>query len=163
MDGDAGQGQTAEATAVRTARPAMQERVGTARIDDCTGPQHCPMMQLLGMLSGKWSFPILYRLILRNGPIRFGELQRQIGRITQKELTRHLRQFEALGLVEREVFAEVPPRVEYRITAFGLSLKPPLDGLALWVEDHRDAIAACLPGMAGGKAATAAERQHSLA
>jgi DNA-binding HxlR family transcriptional regulator len=101
----------------------------------------CPMVQLLDLLAGKWSFPVLYRLILQKRPVRFSELQRLVGRITQKELTKHLRQFEALGLVEREVFPEVPPRVEYVITDFGRSLKKPLDALALWVNSNREAIA----------------------
>ncbi len=101
----------------------------------------CPMVQLLDLLAGKWSFPVLYRLILQKRPVRFSELQRLVGRITQKELTKHLRQFEALGLVEREVFPEVPPRVEYVITDFGLSLKLPLDALARWVDAHQQAIA----------------------
>lgn len=101
----------------------------------------CPMVQLLVLLAGKWSFPVLYRLILQKRPVRFSELQRLVGRITQKELTKHLRQFEALGLVQREVFPEVPPRVEYVITDFGRSLKPPLDALAQWVDTHREAIA----------------------
>lgn len=104
----------------------------------------CPMVQLLDLLSGKWSFPILYRLILRESPIRFSELQRDVGRITQKELTKNLRSFEAVGLVRREVFPEVPPRVEYRITHFGLSLKGPLDALAGWVKAHQGEIATCM-------------------
>lgn len=92
----------------------------------------CPMVQLLGTLAGKWAFPILYRLILLERPVRFGELQRSITSITQKELTKHLRQFEALGLLTRTVYAEVPPRVEYRITDYGKTLEQPLSELARW-------------------------------
>lgn len=92
----------------------------------------CPMVQLLGALAGKWAFPILYRLILLDDPVRFGVLQRHVGAITQKELTKHLRQFEALGLVTRTVYAEVPPRVEYRITEYGKTLRSPLAELARW-------------------------------
>jgi DNA-binding HxlR family transcriptional regulator len=99
---------------------------------DCT----CPMVLLLDTLAGRWSFPVLYRLIIQDGPIRFGELQRAIGRITQKELTKHLREFESLGLVTRTVYAEVPPRVEYQITDYGKSLRTPLASLAQWSARH---------------------------
>jgi DNA-binding HxlR family transcriptional regulator len=64
--------------------------------------------------------------------LRFRELQRGLGRITQKELTRHLRRLEASGLVAREVFHEVPPRVEYRLTDLGRSLLGPLEALGQW-------------------------------
>lgn len=96
------------------------------------GDSMCPMVQLLDTLAGRWSFPVLYRLIVRDGPMRFGELQREIGRVTQKELTKRLREFERLGLLTRKVYAEVPPRVEYSITEYGRSLRAPLAALAQW-------------------------------
>jgi Predicted transcriptional regulators len=92
----------------------------------------CPMVRLLDTLSGKWSFPILYALILASGPVRFRELQRRVHPITQKELTKHLRSFEALGLVRREIYPEVPPRVEYAISDYGRTLRAPLSALAEW-------------------------------
>jgi DNA-binding HxlR family transcriptional regulator len=95
---------------------------------------------LLDLLSGRWAMPVLFHLHRANGPIRFGQLQRSIGRVTQKELTRTLREFEARGLVERQVFAEVPPRVEYRVTPLGESLREPLCQLARWSEEHADAL-----------------------
>lgn len=76
---------------------------------------------------GKWAIPILYRLMVIDGPIRFSELQRAVAPIAQKELTRQLRQFEQCGLVTRQVFPEVPPRVEYQITPLGKTLRPTLD------------------------------------
>ena len=106
---------------------------------DC---QNCPITRLLDLLSGRWALPVLFHLHQANGPIRFGQLQRSIGRVTQKELTRTLREFEARGLVERQVFAEVPPRVEYRTTPLGESLRAPLCGLAHWSEENAEALLA---------------------
>lgn len=103
-------------------------------------PGDCPMARLLDTLAGRWSFPILYTLCDHPHPLRFGVLRRKVGRVTQKELTRHLRRFEELGLVERTVFPEVPPRVEYTITAYGRTLQTPLRALAEWSLNHGDAL-----------------------
>ncbi|CAI2461223.1 winged helix-turn-helix transcriptional regulator [Serratia ficaria] len=98
-----------------------------------TAGRSCPMVDFVNLVSGKWAIPILYRLILIDGPVRFSELQRAVAPIAQKELTRQLRQFEQRGLVTRQVFPEVPPRVEYQITALGKTLRPTLDSLAEWM------------------------------
>ncbi|MBF9000236.1 winged helix-turn-helix transcriptional regulator [Vibrio nitrifigilis] len=100
----------------------------------------CPMVDFVNIVSGKWAIPILYRLIVTNHLIRFGELQRAIGPITQKELTKQLRAFEHLGLVRRIVYPEMPPRVEYCVTDLGLTLKPTLDSLAHWMTQHREQL-----------------------
>jgi DNA-binding HxlR family transcriptional regulator len=105
-------------------------------VDPAAAAADCPIASLLDLLAGKWALPILYRLSRLDGPVRFGVLQQQLGRITQKELARHLRQFEALGLVEREAFPGVPPRVEYRVSPLGRSLHVPLDALAQWSLGH---------------------------
>ncbi len=94
----------------------------------------CPSARTLQLVSNKWSVQILYRLGVL-GVARFRELQRDLGRasrISQKELTKHLRRLEGHGLVAREVFPEVPPRVEYRLTPLGHSLLEPLAALARW-------------------------------
>jgi DNA-binding HxlR family transcriptional regulator len=96
----------------------------------------CPMVSFVNLVSGKWAIPILYRLMVIDGPIRFSELQRAVAPIAQKELTRQLRQFEQCGLVTRQVFPEVPPRVEYQITPLGKTLRPTLDSLADWMRGH---------------------------
>lgn len=98
--------------------------------------ERCPMVEFVNLISGKWAIPILYRLIITAAPIRFKELQRAVAPITQKELTRQLRLFEHRGLVIREVYAEVPPRVEYEITPLGKTLKPTLDSLADWMRTY---------------------------
>jgi DNA-binding HxlR family transcriptional regulator len=69
---------------------------------------------------------------MSDSPLRFGELQRSVSGITQKELTRHLREFEKLDLLTRKIYPEVPPRVEYRITDYGKTLQVPLAELARW-------------------------------
>lgn len=91
------------------------------------------MVSFVNLISGKWAIPILYRLIVIAEPVRFSELQRAVAPITQKELTRQLRLFERRGLVRREIYAQVPPRVEYQITELGHSLRPTLDSLAEWM------------------------------
>lgn len=107
------------------------------------------MGKLLELLSGRWAFPVLYQLLLAQGPIRFGQLQRAVGRVTQKELTKTLRTFEERGLVTRQIYAEVPPRVEYRLTALGASLGEPLCGLARWAQAHMEEIESVCPPPAG--------------
>ena len=71
----------------------------------------CPMTRFVNLISGKWAIPILYRLIVFNAPVRFGDLLRAAAPITQKELTKQLRLFEQRGLVTRTVYPEIPPRV----------------------------------------------------
>ncbi|CAI0717774.1 helix-turn-helix domain-containing protein [Serratia marcescens] len=101
-----------------------------------TAGEPCPMVDFVNLVSGKWAIPILYRLIMIDGPVRFSELQRAVAPIAQKELTRQLRLFEQRGLVTRQVFPEVPPRVEYQVTVLGKSLRPTLDSLAEWMRRH---------------------------
>jgi DNA-binding HxlR family transcriptional regulator len=117
----------------RTASPAAAALAAIR----CSEPaERCSMVRFVDLIAGKWAIPILYRLILIGEPVRFSELQRAVAPITQKELTRQLRAFEANGLVSRTVYPEVPPRVEYRITALGATLRDPLAGLAQWMERH---------------------------
>jgi len=79
-------------------------------------------------------------LILRDllpGTKRFGELKKSIGHVSQKVLTAQLRQMEQSGLVNRKVYAEVPPKVEYSLTDVGYSLKPILDAMWTWGEEYQ--------------------------
>jgi DNA-binding HxlR family transcriptional regulator len=107
------------------------------------------MVRFVDLVSGKWAIPILYRLILIDAPVRFSELQRAVAPITQKELTKQLRAFEQKGLVKRQVFAEVPPRVEYEVTPIGKTLRKPLESLATWMEGHGPALTDEAAGTAG--------------
>lgn len=96
----------------------------------------CPVETTLLLIGNKWQVLIL-RDLLMQGTLRFKELQRSIGNISQKVLTSNLRTMEESGLVHREVYAEVPPRVEYSLTALGLSLKPVLDAMQTWGEGYK--------------------------
>jgi DNA-binding HxlR family transcriptional regulator len=95
----------------------------------------CPVETTLLLIGDKWKVLILRDLI--DGTKRFGELRKSIGSISQKMLTQQLREMEEDGLVERKVYAEVPPRVEYSLTEDGVSLKPILDSLSAWGEQYK--------------------------
>ncbi|MBE6465475.1 helix-turn-helix domain-containing protein [Denitrobacterium detoxificans] len=99
----------------------------------------CPVETTLSLIGNKWQVLILRDLVL-NGTMRFKELQRSIGKISQKVLTSNLRTMEDTGLVHREVFPEVPPRVEYSLTETGKTLKPVLDALWAWGESYKESL-----------------------
>ncbi|WP_435019126.1 winged helix-turn-helix transcriptional regulator [Tundrisphaera sp. TA3] len=99
-------------------------------------PILCPASEVFDLVAHKWTVSIIHRLDMARGPIRFRELQRQVGPITQKELTKRLREMERSGLVTRTVFAEVPPRVEYRLTELGATLLPALAPLDAWAHEY---------------------------
>ncbi len=99
----------------------------------------CPVETTLLLIGSKWKVLILRDLI--GGKMRFGELKRSVGSVSQKVLTAQLREMEADGLIKRTVYAEVPPRVEYELTKLGLSLKPVLDSLWAWGENYKAQIA----------------------
>ena len=99
----------------------------------------CPVETTLSIIRSKWQVLIL-RDLLANGTMRFKELQRSIGRVSQKVLTDNLRAMEDFGIVHREVFAEVPPRVEYSLTETGRSLQPVLDAMWAWGEGYKERL-----------------------
>lgn len=90
----------------------------------------CPFATTQRILTGKWAVVVLYQL--STGTKRFNQLQRLIPEVTQTILTRQLRQLEKDKLVERKVFAEVPPRVEYSLSALGEKFKPVLDQIEIF-------------------------------
>ena len=95
----------------------------------------CPVETTLTLISDKWTVLILRDLM--SGARRFGELKRSLGAVSQKVLTAQLRQMEDSGLLTRTVYPEVPPRVEYRLTDLGRSLKPVLDAMQSWGEAYQ--------------------------
>ena len=95
----------------------------------------CPVETTLTLIGDKWKVLILRDLM--TGTKRFGELKKCVGNVSQKVLTVQLRAMEANGLVHREVYAEVPPRVEYSLTDLGRSLKPILDAMWCWGENYK--------------------------
>lgn len=101
----------------------------------------CPIRVVLSRLGDKWSMLVLLTLHA-NGVMRFSQIQRTLADISQRMLTVTLRTLEADGMVARQVYAEVPPRVEYCLTERGESLLPHLYALVEWAGDNMDAILA---------------------
>ena len=95
----------------------------------------CPVETTLTLIGDKWKVLILRDLM--PGTKRFGELKKSVGNVSQKVLTAQLRTMEESGLVNRKVYAEVPPRVEYSLTELGKSLKPILESMRAWGEAYK--------------------------
>ena len=93
-------------------------------------PKECGVEAALGLIDGKWKGVILFHLM--NGRMRFNALGRKLGAVTQRMLTKQLRELEADGLIVRTVYAEVPPRVEYSLSTKGKSLEPVIVALKAW-------------------------------
>lgn len=90
----------------------------------------CPITRTMDLIGGKWSLPIVF--VLMNGTKRFKELERSIEGINTRMLVKELKQLEENGIVVRQVYAEVPPRVEYSLTPKGLALKNILIEMQTW-------------------------------
>lgn len=95
----------------------------------------CPVEVTLLLLSNKWTILILRDLL--TGTKRFGELKNSLSGVSQKVLTTNLRSLEEKGIIEREVFPEVPPRVEYTLTDLGKTLEPIIDSMHAWGEFYK--------------------------
>lgn len=98
----------------------------------------CPVRDVLSRIGNKWS--VLIVVLLRDGPMRFGELRRSVDGISQRMLTLTLRGLERDGLVSRTVTPTTPPQVHYELTTLGRSLLGPIMSLADWAEKNRPAI-----------------------
>lgn len=103
-------------------------------------PRCGPVRRLLQTVGSKW--PLLIVQHLDRGPMRFSDLRRSIGGITQKSLTSALRELEKDGLVERRVTASIPPRVDYALTPLGHTLLVPIRALSDWAVDNDAAVSA---------------------
>lgn len=99
---------------------------------DCSGG--CPVEAALEQIAGKWKGLIIYHLM--DGTLRFNELSRRLGDVTQRSLTKQLRELEADGIVHRKVFAVVPPRVDYSLTDKGNRLRNVIEALRDWGSEH---------------------------
>lgn len=97
-------------------------------------PEFCPVTQAMEVLGGKWKCMILWHL--SHEVMRFSQLNQAIPSISKRMLTQQLRELEQHGIVERKVYAEVPPRVEYGLTHLGKSLKPLLDAMCQWGKEY---------------------------
>lgn len=99
---------------------------------DCN--QGCPVEATLEVIGGKWKGIILHHLLSET--IRFNELRRLMPEITQRMLTKQLRELEANRLISRKVYPEVPPKVEYSMTEYGYTLAPVIQALRAWGSHH---------------------------
>lgn len=98
----------------------------------------CPVEAALEVIGGKWKGVILYHLL--NETIRFNELRRLMPEITQRMLTKQLRELEADKIISRKVYPEVPPKVEYSMSAYGKKLEPVIQALQMWGSQHLEKI-----------------------
>ena len=108
----------------------MRKKSASASVMDA----QCPSRLVLDRIADKWTALIIQ--VLGNGTLRYAQLQRTIGGISQKMLTQTLRSLERDGLVQRKVHPVVPPKVEYSLTRLGRTLIEPLHGLCRWSEKH---------------------------
>ena len=105
---------------------------------DVCKKRYLPIRDTLDLVGGKWKLPITHALA--GGPLRFKELQREIGGVTARMLSKELKELELNQLIKREVFATSPVTVEYSLTEYGKSLKPVVLALYKWGEQHRERI-----------------------
>ncbi|QQK81763.1 helix-turn-helix transcriptional regulator [Salicibibacter cibi] len=100
-------------------------------------PKQCHVEEALEIVVGKWK-PIILLNLLKYGTLRFNELKRSVPNITQKMLTKHLRELEEEDIITRMVYPQVPPKVEYSITEYGRSLEPILEAMHEWGTKHQN-------------------------
>lgn len=98
------------------------------------GAGKCSIPRVQEVLGGKWKIVLVWAMA--EGPVRFGELRRMLGGITESTLTRQLRELERDGMIHREVFREVPPHVEYSLTPAGEGLVPVLHAMDAWGREN---------------------------
>src|SRR5262249_37763853 len=115
----------------------------------------CPIKTTLDVIGGKWKPLILF--FLKGGTKRFSDLRRSVPDVTQKMLTDRLRELERDGIVHREVYPQVPPKVEYSLTAYGKTLSPVLEAMAAWGIKHRRPLSS-LPSCSDSDEALRARR-----
>ena len=109
----------------------LNENKDNAEVKDC------PAFLALSLIANKWSIRILHTLLSQDThTLRFNQIQKSLDNITQRELTKQLREFERSGLVVRKVYPVVPPRVGYTITTLGQSLWEPIEQLSAWADKH---------------------------
>lgn len=101
-------------------------------------PEGCPVESTLDVIGGKWKGVILYHLF--DSPKRFGELKKLMPGITQRILSLQLKELEQDAVIQRKVFPEVPPKVEYSLTEFGKTLKTIISEMYLWGEAYKTKV-----------------------
>lgn len=107
----------------------------TQRFDDYDCNEGCPVEAALEQIAGKWKGLIIYHLL--DETLRFNEMLRRVGNVTQRSLTKQLRELEADGILHRQVYAVVPPKVEYSLTEKGQALRNVVMELHSWGSQYR--------------------------
>jgi len=107
-----------------------------AEADQNPPDTHCPAEATLEFLSGKWRPMIIYWLL--RGPMRFNELQRRLGGVTHRTLSKTLKEMGQDGLLRRKDYGVIPPRVEYSLTNRGESLRPVLEAMERWAHENAE-------------------------
>jgi DNA-binding HxlR family transcriptional regulator len=130
-------------------KETMSDQLPVQRLD-------CPSRDVIAMLANKWVLYVLGLLTLTDKPLRFSELQRAIEGVTQKSLTQTLRALERDGLVDRKVYATVPPRVEYRLTDLGREAGRLTGAIADWAVENAPRVTAARVGFDSSPAEGAA-------
>ncbi|MFE6072964.1 winged helix-turn-helix transcriptional regulator [Paenibacillus sp. NPDC057886] len=108
--------------------------------DACPSPYGCSVEVTLSVIGGKWKGAILYHLF--SGSLRFNEIRKLFPDITQRMLTLQLRELESSGIVHREIYPQVPPKVEYSLTPFGETLRPIIYSMRDWGEQYTNEVLA---------------------
>lgn len=112
----------------------LKEIILNKRGDKMIHKNECPVATTLSLISNKWKILILRELL--KGTQRFGQLHRNVDGISQKVLTSNLREMEKDGILTRNIYPEVPPRVEYSLSDIGNSMRPIIDSMHRWGEDY---------------------------
>jgi DNA-binding HxlR family transcriptional regulator len=110
----------------------------------------CPVEATLNVIGGKWKVVILFNLT-SEGTLRFAELRRKIPGVSERMLTQQLRELEHDGIVHREVYAEVPPKVEYSLTEYGKTLRPITEAMCKWGRKHMERLGKQIGAARNGK------------
>ena len=100
----------------------------------------CPIRNVIDKFGDKWSLLVLYHLHKSSAPLRYSEIRREMTDCSEKMLSATLKRLEKIGLVCREVYPEVPPRVEYSLTDMGHSFMPIVNDLIGWANEHFDDV-----------------------
>ena len=98
--------------------------------------EKCPIVYAMDLIGSKWKIPILWNLT-QEDELHYNEMRRRIHGVTNTMLTRSLKELEADGLVQREEYPQIPPKVEYSLSERGRSLIPILDAMCIWGEENR--------------------------
>ncbi len=126
-------------TYLKVTKIQNQRLMDEEKLKKYSNVDNCPVRNIIDRIGDKWSILVLL-LLEDEGVLRFNEIHKLIDSISQKMLTVTLKKLEADGLINRKVYAQIPPKVEYELSDTGVSLMPPLHGLVGWALDHFDDI-----------------------